>query len=424
MTTHTPLTPLYDLQGGSSVIYEGPAVVRSRSIQFPAECRVTFDWYVGTRVRVYADDAPALPLFDDRLEFEIPDVTFLAEPIALTVESSPGRSPAFDAVLTVSHAFRGGIDAPITKLIIHVCNLPPGFLEEEDWLRLDMSTGEWKIAIHETQGSAGKYENVRVNGGAAVTHLLTLEPARAGSFLHEDVAELQDALRHLMSFAFGRRIAFLLPVGIDSAGDQVFEIWGDPRRHTHTSGTPWYSPHRSTSLRHLWAGLLGRWADPRSRATLKVAIDLYTDAHHGPPLESRLVLAYAGLDMLAWHWLRGDRPFPSGAEKAEGGRASSGDAPRNGSLNTDPRGSGNVGSRVRRVRRSEDPQYSSQPVRPRQDARTYLDNASTCQTRCMAFGALVFRVDPLSLVRVHGLLSQPGKASRQMGNGDRSASLA
>lgn len=286
------------------MIYEGPAVVRSRSIQFPAGCRVTFDWYVGTRVRVYADDAPALPLFDDRLEFEIPDVTFLAEPIALTVESSPGRSPAFDAVLTVSHAFRGGIDAPITKLIIHVCNLPPGFLEEEDWLRLDMSTGEWKIAIHETQGSAAKYENVRVNGGAAVTHLLTFERARAGSFLHEDVAELQDALRHLMSFAFGRRIAFLLPVGIDSAGDQVFEIWGDPRRHTHTSGTPWYSPHRSTSLRHLWAGLLGRWADPRSRATLKVAIDLYTDAHHGPPLESRLVLAYAGLDMLAWHWLR------------------------------------------------------------------------------------------------------------------------
>ncbi|MCP4380147.1 MAG: hypothetical protein GY798_01755, partial [Hyphomicrobiales bacterium] len=90
-------------------------------------------------------------------------------------------------------------------------------------------------------------------------HLL---PAFAGSKLRHirpsDIESL--GVRHLASFAFGRRIAFLLPTGIGADGDRVFEIMGDPRRHSYTGGLPWFTNQHSGSLGTVWQGFSDRWA--------------------------------------------------------------------------------------------------------------------------------------------------------------------
>lgn len=298
--------PIYDLQPGKQLtLYQGPVTLMSGSERDVGSGTVTFDWYAGTRLDLTVEE-PASFVSGRDYEVSLEGVDIRGTQIGInsnTSHSAEDGATVHTATIALGQAVRGRIDMPITHVVVHLCNVPPGFFREPDPARLIIEADDWRVSIHEAPDSKDRYASVRRDRGGAVTHIVQLERSDGSRFIHDDASEVLEAFRHLINFAFGRRVAFLLPVGISADGDRAFEIWGDPRRHLHTGGIPWFTGHRSDALSSLWPLFLEKWKDPTWRDGLMVANELYVDAHDGPPLETRLLIAQAALELLSWQWL-------------------------------------------------------------------------------------------------------------------------
>ena len=299
--------PIFDLrQGERLTLFEGPVTLKSGEELCTGSGEVTFDWYTGTRLDLTVQEPEAFVFGRDYLvSLESVDIT--GTQITLrsnTAYSADVGSTVHTATIALGQAVRGSLEVEVARVLVHLCNVPPGFFQEPDPSRLVLEGTDWRVVVGEVPSSKDRFESVKDDGGGAVTHLAQIERTDGASFTHREVSDVLEALRQLFNFALGRRMAFLLPVGISVDGNHAFEIWGDPRRHLHVGGTiPWFTGHRSDALSTLWPLFLEKWEDPTWRDGLVVANELYVDAHVGPPLETRLLIAQAALELLSWQWL-------------------------------------------------------------------------------------------------------------------------
>lgn len=300
--------PRYDLVPGRSVLlYKGPAeMTAALTPQIDVEATVTFDWHVGTRASVRSESDLPTRTSEHRVGLHIPGVERLED---LTVlhdgpHRATGSTAGYNATLHLNAATFGRPDEPVVRVITHICNLPPRFTQEPDLSTLSLDRPGWSVRLHALPDAEQRYRDVKLNGGGAVTHLLVTERDNGAPFRYDDARHIHDALRQMLNFAYGRRIAFLLPTGLDKGDEQVFTVWGDPQRHDQTGGLPWFTHRRSSSLRLLWPQWLEKWQSKNERDGIVLAIGLYVDAHRSVPLESRILLTFAILEMLSWQWLR------------------------------------------------------------------------------------------------------------------------
>jgi len=287
-------------------LFEGPATVidDEGKAEIVARATATFDWFSGTQLVIEAE-TPAMAYRDLRVEVEglelQGNMTTLKAASNFPIDAS--ASGGYRSVSKIDRAIRGDISASISRLIVHLCNIEPVFLRGDDHSILVLDTDEWVIRIEEVEGARDAFQSVRLSGGGTVTHLLIVEREDGAEFTYDTADGVVEGVRHLASFTFGRRIAFLLPTGISAGGGSAFAIIGDPRRHNYTGGLPWFTNQYSRSLAMVWHGFSELWADYRWRDALIVAMELYVDAHSGLPVETRLVVAQAALELLSWQWL-------------------------------------------------------------------------------------------------------------------------
>ncbi len=95
----------------------------------------------------------------------------------------------------------------------------------------------------------------------------------------------------------------LFAVGTAPQG-RVVEEWATYRGDPFGGVINWCTNLlRGEAIQAMWPAILDPWIDCDEQRLLAVALELYLDAQKGRNIETRLVSAQAGLELLAWYFL-------------------------------------------------------------------------------------------------------------------------
>jgi hypothetical protein len=137
------------------------------------------------------------------------------------------------------------------------------------------------------------------------------------TFSPDAAQQLLDALHLGLSFAVGRWVAPVPPVGFDAHGDRVWESWGT--RYC-TAGAPgalsWWYQQREWELKELLGLVAASYADPSRQFSTRFLLTSATLAAAGGFVEQRITTATAALEHLAWVALTADGGMSTSAYKA------------------------------------------------------------------------------------------------------------
>jgi len=302
MPETAPLEPVFalGLPGQPVALFDGPATVGGDAVR---RLRVFADMSGDMKVRWVAEDADLrLPLADTDLGFDHPRLGPVSVIASVTRDSGAG---------TVQAASLGGPEQPLDRVVIHWANLPwihpAGALESHTATKNRSWSGSWT-------GRAGGWElrlDVRPDhsavmtadamGVAAVgTHTGELVRADGSVFSREDAAGALYMWQVILSFAFGRWVPPVAPVGFRGS-TPVWEQWGSWRDSPAFGHLAWCDSHNGDGLREA-ARLIGAaWEDAGRHDVVRyVSHHLIAANETRTTTEARIMLIQAALEYLSW----------------------------------------------------------------------------------------------------------------------------
>lgn len=133
------------------------------------------------------------------------------------------------------------------------------------------------------------------------THVMEIRRTDQGEFDIDDVESLLDCLRVTFSFAFGRWVAPVLPVGYDPAGDVAWEQWTSPICDPATTiGSPPLDRGRPDDLTELLRCAIPAFNDTARSGNTRFQMSLAIQAVESGFVEQRILAAAPALEHLAW----------------------------------------------------------------------------------------------------------------------------
>jgi hypothetical protein len=291
-----PNEPAFDLlPGGTVSIYDGPAIwITNEGEESNCQVTATFSWAAGTILRL-----ESLEGIDENTLYDMGGVLRLP------------NGAENDSLLFIDHETAvlgrwevGDVDAPLDEIVLNVCNFVP-YLEVSTNGSppvVELVDQEWVITLVQLADARDRLQQRKSTGGGTVTHVAVLRTIEGSSFSWNQAKDVMIGFGHFLRWAAGDRVPVLLPVGFNS-GRRLIEHWGDPQRSLGKSALRWFSAHHPETLAETWPGFIERWSDLRWREGLTVATELFSVAHHGLPLEIRILLSQSALEVISWQWL-------------------------------------------------------------------------------------------------------------------------
>jgi hypothetical protein len=291
------------LPGEVTNLYEGDAelLVGEADVAevLPASVHVWFDWCVGLRVEAVAEGMPdRLPSRDDPVLVSLPEITFRLDGLSPHARLATGTMTLSGSL---SHVVAGDEAALLEHVEFGLVNMPTVSLFDDT---VEVEAYGWSLRIAVVDDYGDRIAAVRAAGGGAVTHHAVLRRADGSAFVWADVVGVLDAVRWVASFVTGTRVPVLFPTGVGRDGQVVLCEWGNVRRSRFGGALSWCGDfQRADAVRVLFPALLDVWDDLSRRRRLTVALEFWLEAQLGSALETRLVAAVAGLELMAWEWL-------------------------------------------------------------------------------------------------------------------------
>lgn len=197
--------------------------------------------------------------------------------------------------------------ASLSSVTFCVANLPiviPGtFLAEGNhrWAgRVVLDGGPWTVTLDAREGHIERQSNLQLKSGYCVTHTSRLARADGSAFTVSEAKGALKALHFTLSFASGRWISPLLPVGFSQQGEAVWTCWEhptvDPWRAANTVADPMTPRH----LPDLFSCLESIWNDPFRQEVVTRSIHYFIRANDPTPVDLAVSTAQAGLELLSW----------------------------------------------------------------------------------------------------------------------------
>ena len=307
MDSKVRLRPVHEIRPGEPVeLYRGDATLELGDAELPGDAHVCFDWHGGLRVSVSGESSSIPWRFedDDPLRLRISDSRWIEVSSLWSTSRFPGGAWEVEGrVLPVIH---GDADEPLGSILVHIANFPRSTFGSDGVpeFRTVASDDEWQLALDVIDDYEPVARETRLSRGGATTHVGLIRRTDGRNFTWDEAAQSLGAARFLLSFIAGHRVAPMFAVGFDAVGSPQVEEWADYRRDTLGGVIGWCSDlFRSEAVESLWPPTLDLWRQPRQWQILTVALEFYLDAQKGRNLETRLVSAQAGLELLAWEYL-------------------------------------------------------------------------------------------------------------------------
>jgi hypothetical protein len=284
----------------SITLRDGPAVVRGRGrISF----QLTPDSHIAFRVR--GPFPPPIWNAGDDTKVGLGRTGASAGAMITNITMDGTTSSLYEG--RIRGAIATGDDRDLRRALVHVFNFPTyigqpvehpsGALATD---RLLLRGGGWAVTMDAVADARRLIGAVRRSGGYALTHVAEFTREDGSPFTTADLAEAAEVFGLALTFARSARTFPCLTVAYDSGGRRWTE-WADRRLDPWGGRLSWFDGDNPDVLAGAFAGMWQIWANPRDRSVLKVVIGFATEANGAVSPESRLILAQAGLELLAWH---------------------------------------------------------------------------------------------------------------------------
>jgi len=237
------------------------------------------------------------------------EVTFVPRKSAVAV-----TPPHHGIVLAVLHLFNFpdfySLDDSTSD---HQTGDEPGRVQ---WGQVVLCADGWRITVATLPDTRDRCEALRRMGGYAITHMGRIERQDGSEFSSEDLSELLTCIHDFLSLALGRWAGVALPVGLDAAGNHVFEEWGLPRLSPGAweGSCSWFDEHHGGMLQQVFPGFRSLWTRELWRESLRGAVYWYVQAAErgtGIGVDTGLILAQTALERLAWTYCVQERKMIS-----------------------------------------------------------------------------------------------------------------
>jgi hypothetical protein len=167
--------------------------------------------------------------------------------------------------------------------------------------RLYVDTNDWIIALSVDSG----IETLIPSREYAITHTGSVIKRDQITFTAAEAMVVLDVISTSLSFATGRRVATILPVGaVDTEdGPPCWAHLENPVIDPATGRWPptWYDPgNGGRQIKQVMMGLLREWADPYRKKVIINALEYYRSANNPGSIPSAVSQAVSGLTLLSY----------------------------------------------------------------------------------------------------------------------------
>lgn len=179
----------------------------------------------------------------------------------------------------------------------------------------------WHITIDARRQHREIVEVLHASSGYGFTHVAEIRRTDGAMFTAVDASEVLWCLAGLLSFARGAWVAPMLPVGYNVKGVVAWREWGEPRCSEWHTPQSWIDDHHQEDLAQVAPGFFERWYRGGCwQESVWRAVGLYVEGNavggrHPGMIETRVILAQAGLELLAWVLLDDGCNQPIGEER-------------------------------------------------------------------------------------------------------------
>lgn len=184
----------------------------------------------------------------------------------------------------------------LDRVVFHVINC-------HQWLtNVDLSSNGWEIEIR-SPSSVNEVEAVlKARGGHAITRFGSLRRADGAAFDSSEAAEELEALQYFLTFVRGSWSSVVLPIGYLPDGSVGWEDWGsvDRRVSSWRLNLTWFNRTLYKELQGLFGSFRSRWARSYDRDVIRRVTEYMVGGNTLDTVNTRLLLAEAGLEAMAW----------------------------------------------------------------------------------------------------------------------------
>lgn len=286
---NSPLAPVYPFNepGEPMTLHNGLVGVLGTDVPGRIELRCASDLNLGWEIASLPDNFPGfidnLTLMLRRLKGDAP----------LPVVQRSWESGWTNGTVI------GSPDTRVSRVVAHWFNLP-NF--DSRW---DANIGEWRVSIEPRADRRRVWQDLHLTRVYVMTHVVEIRRVDDAYFTSRDVVAVLATLHVGMSFALGRWVAPILPVGLDRSGEAVWEEWRalhcDPARKI-SSG--WWHEQHHDSLVELLTSIADKFANADEfaarRLQLMLAIAAMTDQGF---VEERIMIGGSALEHIMWQTL-------------------------------------------------------------------------------------------------------------------------
>lgn len=311
---NTPLSgvPVQDACDASAVLYRGKGFLPTLN----QSCVVTVEmrWSPRHEVRVSligAEDEPInwirLAGRDGPIHVRLDEVTGPDNLIAVHMRNATAEQ--WTGWLA-NRSVVGRIDQEIDCIAGHLINFVDthgaalhGTVAGTSWTwagRTRIDTDDWQVVVDGSPHLSSIVKSLRESGGFGRTHALQIRRLDGSSFSYSNASAIIAGLHLSLSFLLGRYTA---PVysGYRVDGSRAWDEWGTPKADQFAKGHPgsWH-PHATQNLGDMTNPLLSACLDGTRKFTAKYLMQSYLAASGNDFLEQRILIAFAGIEHLAW----------------------------------------------------------------------------------------------------------------------------
>jgi hypothetical protein len=191
------------------------------------------------------------------------------------------------------------------QLVFHLANFPDFHGSHimdgsRSWTgRLQLQNGDWEVLLDSRPRISQLMNELRAQGGFAVTHIGSLRKS-SQSFTRDEAEEVLTGLHWFLSFVRGAWTSPVLLSGKGIGGKASWRSWKLGRTDTWGGWHRWCDWTNWGAAQEAYAGYMRLWANPIWQQGLRVIIGQYVTANKPNPIETAIVAAQSGLELMGW----------------------------------------------------------------------------------------------------------------------------
>lgn len=289
------------------VLYEGLIGIGLEKRCFRSEGKIWISWLPTPSIRFALPSIESGCLdspFVSHIDLYIPGRTEIKNCL-VTANSYGGAAESLHGVIN-NYSMQGQA-AELHSCVFGIANFPDvrgSSLSYKDGSlrpgRLSFKAPGWQFTLDEAEEQPLVSSQLNELSGFGITHIGEIRKDDNHIFTMESCWPIIEAISYYLSFACGRWVGLILPVGIGADGKPIASAWANPRVDPFANRLGWTDTLNPQTYEVLFSDFIAAWQDDDLREVLQIAIHWYLSANDlSGGLEGAIIHTQTSFELLS-----------------------------------------------------------------------------------------------------------------------------